>query len=264
MDIISAPRITDGENILRSHDTCWLTHIREVLKAKIPGPLFFVFNILFISLAQSILLFLVTTPTYVILLTVRAGEKMATSDSIFARVLLGLVLLEWFADQQQWGMCLSSAPKMEVLLTEVPDYQEAKRIYRQSAKVPKGKFDQEDLDRGFVVSGLWSWSRHPNFAAEQTIWVVLYQWGCWTSEVMYNWTFLGAMSYLILFQASTWFTELITAGKYPDYAEYQQRVGKFLPKLTSSLPGNFSDKKHKPAEEKAEKKKGNGKKVTKN
>lgn len=80
---------------------------------------------------------------------------------------------------------------------------------------------------------------------------------------MYNWTFLGAMSYLILFQASTWFTELITAGKYPDYAEYQQRVGKFLPKLISSLPGDFSDKKRKPAEERGEKG-GNGKKVAKN
>jgi hypothetical protein len=38
------------------------------------------------------------------------------------------------------------------------------------------------------------------------------------------------MGYLILFQASTWFTELITSEKYPQYALYQQRVGKFLPK----------------------------------
>ena len=33
----------------------------------------------------------------------------------------------------------------------------------------------------------------------------------YSDNVLYNWTFLGAMSYLILFQASTWFTELITA-----------------------------------------------------
>lgn len=144
------------------------------------------------------------------------------------------------------------------------DYQEAKRQYRETAKVPKEcSYDQEDLDRGFTVSGLWSWSRHPNFAAEQTIWVVLYQWGCWSSEVMYNWTFLGAMSYLFLFQGSTWFTELITAGKYPDYREYQQRVGKFLPKLTSDLPGDFSDKKVSPKsiDDKSDKK--NGKKPVK-
>ena len=65
------------------------------------------------------------------------------------------------------------------------------------------------------------------------------------------------MSYLILFQASTWFTELITRGKYPEYKEYQQRVGKFLPRLSTDLPGDFSDQKVKPKVEKAvEKKKG--------
>jgi steroid 5-alpha reductase family enzyme len=45
-------------------------------------------------------------------------------------------------------------------------FQQAKKEYLKTAKVPPG-FEQEDLDRGFVVTGLWSWSRHPNFAAEQ-------------------------------------------------------------------------------------------------
>jgi len=71
------------------------------------------------------------------------------------------------------------------------------------------------------------------------------------------------MSYLILFQASTWFTELITAKKYDDYKEYQQRVGKFLPKLFSALPGDFSDRKAKPKVERAEKKTGAPKKAIK-
>ena len=42
---------------------------------------------------------------------------------------------------------------------------------------------------------------------------------------------MGAISYLLLFQGSTWFTELVTAGKYPDYKLYQKRTGKFLPKF---------------------------------
>ncbi|KAH0542899.1 hypothetical protein FGG08_002759 [Glutinoglossum americanum] len=94
---------------------------------------------------------------------------------------------------------------------------QAKKGYLKTAKVPTG-FEQEDLDRGFVVTGLWSWSRHPNFAAEQ----------------------VGALSYIILFQASTWFTESISSEKYPEYAEYQRRVGMFLPKLGTSAPGNFT------------------------
>jgi protein-S-isoprenylcysteine O-methyltransferase Ste14 len=133
-------------------------------------------------------------------------------------------------------------------ITLCTDFQEAKKIYLKTAKVPH-KFDQEDLDRGFVVTGLWSWSRHPNFFAEQAIWVVVYQWGCWTSGVVYNWTFVGAMAYLLLFQQSTDLTEKITAGKYPDYKEYQQRVGRFVPRLKTDLPGDFSDQKAKPKTE---------------
>jgi steroid 5-alpha reductase family enzyme len=57
----------------------------------------------------------------------------------------------------------------------------------------------------------------------------LYQWACSESHTFYNWTFAGALGYLILFQASTWFTEKISAEKYPEYKVYQKRVGKFIP-----------------------------------
>ena len=103
------------------------------------------------------------------------------------------------------------------------------------------------------MTGLWSWCRHPNFAAEQAIWILIYQWGCWTTETMYNWTLVGAISYIFLFQGSTWLTELITASKYPEYKEYQQRVAKFIPRLSTSLPGDFSDKKAPAKAEKTEK-----------
>ena len=72
---------------------------------------------------------------------------------------------------------------------------------------------------------------------------MLYGWSCWDTQTFYNWTGMGAIAYLILFQASTWFTEIISARKYPEYKEYQARVGKFLPKIGAGLPGNFSDKK---------------------
>lgn len=145
----------------------------------------------------------------------------------------------------------SLTAKYKLTLTNVcdSDFQSAKASYLKTAKVPP-KFDQEDLDRGFVVTGLWSWSRHPNFVAEQAVWVVLYLWSCRVTDVFYNWTITGSISYLILFQSSTWFTELITAKKYPDYKEYQRRVGKFMPKLITKLPGDFSDKKTKPKVEK--------------
>ena len=38
----------------------------------------------------------------------------------------------------------------------------------------------------------------------------------------------------MLFQGSTWLTELITSGKYPEYRDYQRSVGMFVP--TSASP----------------------------
>lgn len=130
--------------------------------------------------------------------------------------MLVIVVLEFFADQQQWN------------------YHRAKGAYGQTAKVPVDyKYTREQLDRGFNTSGLWAWSRHPNLAAEQAFWVALYQWCCLESNTFFNWTGAGALGYLTLFQASTWLTELISAGKYPEYEVYQGRVGKFLPKATT-------------------------------
>jgi steroid 5-alpha reductase family enzyme len=143
--------------------------------------------------------------------------------------MFALVLLEFYADQQQWN------------------FHQAKAQYKKTAKVPKEfGYTREQLDRGFNTSGLFSLSRHPNFAAEQAIWMSLYQWSCCEAYTFVNWTFAGAMGYLLLFQASTWLTELISAEKYPDYKVYQARVGKFLPKgNTKSM-----EEPKKPAEEK--------------
>ncbi|KKY28185.1 hypothetical protein UCDDS831_g00367 [Diplodia seriata] len=183
----------------------------EIIKSKVPAAAFFLFNVTFISTIQSVLLFAVTTPTYILLLSSHlTGEGMTTADTIFTRALIALVVVEWFSDQQQWN------------------YQTAKHEYLRTAVVPK-EWKRADIDRGFNVSGLWAYSRHPNFAAEQAVWVVLYQWACFDTEVYMNWSFAGAMSYLLLFQGSTWLTELLTAGKYPEYKEYQKQVGKFLP-----------------------------------
>lgn len=141
---------------------------------------------------------------------------------------------------------------MIAVVDNFTDYQTAKASYLKTAKVPH-RYDQVDLDRGFVVTGLWTYSRHPNFAAEQAIWVALYQWSCFASDTLFNWAGIGAVGYLMLFQGSTWFTELITKKKYPQYVEYQRRVGKFLPKFSSDLPGDFSEEKTTPKVEKSPK-----------
>ncbi|KAF2972131.1 hypothetical protein GQX73_g1484 [Xylaria multiplex] len=168
---------------------------------------------------RCVLLFLLAAPTYIILLASNIEPKVGLADLIFAGTELALVLSEWFSDQQQW------------------DYQAAKREYQQTAKIPRGcGHTQEDLNRGFITSGLWAYCRHPNFTAEQTIWFVVYQWSCYAGNVPYSWAGSGPLFLIMLFQGSTWLTELITAGKYPEYKSYQKQVGVLLPSLRPYKP----------------------------
>jgi steroid 5-alpha reductase family enzyme len=149
-------------------------------------------------------------PAYTILLANQIEKDITVADLVYFSIEVGLVVSEWFSDGQQW------------------DFQTAKYKYLGDAKLPEGH-NQADLDRGFIASGMWAYSRHPNFAAEQIIWLTLYHWGCYATQVPYGWTFGGAAFLVMLFQGSTWLTELITAGKYPEYAQYQKKVGMFIP-----------------------------------
>lgn len=204
--------------------------------------------------SKQVLLWLVAAPAYILLLASRVGsDTMQRSDIICSRALMGLILIEFFADQQQWSKNIHQHFTHLYFsnLIRLTAYQETKRKYRATAKVPAdSKFTQEDLDRGFNVSGLWSWSRHPNFLAEQLVWVTLYQWSALATDTHYNWTVVGALGYLAVFQGSTWLTELLSSKKYPEYAEYQRLVGRFFPKILPSSGGSLDEvvaKKTSPA-----------------
>lgn len=203
----------------------------EIIQSKINNRfLFFIFNIVFISLAQSLLLLFITTPTYnfVILSQLPDAQVFELPDLIFSRVAFSLIIIEYFADQQQWN------------------FHQAKHEYNKHARIPepyKNQFTPEDLERGFVVSGLWSLSRHPNFAAEQAVWLTLYLWNAYRTESYLQWTGLGVLGYLLIFQGSTPLTESISASKYPEYSEYQARVGRFIPRFSVEPRYKGSSKK---------------------
>ncbi|KAI1822316.1 DUF1295-domain-containing protein [Xylaria intraflava] len=191
----------------------------EIIRGNCHPALFFILNVAFISFIQSILLFSLAAPTYVILLASHFEPEIRVADLLFAGVELGLVLSEWISDQQQW------------------DYQTAKKAYQKTAKIPRAsEYTLEDLNRGFITSGLWAYCRHPNFTAEQTIWFVMYQWSCYAGNTMYSWAGSGSLFLIMLFQGSTRLTELITAGKYPEYKAYQKQVGGLLPSLRPYKP----------------------------
>jgi steroid 5-alpha reductase family enzyme len=90
----------------------------------------------------------------------------------------------------------------------------------------------EDLGqykKGFVSTGLWSKVRHPNYAAEQGIWIVYYFFSVSATGEWLNWTIIGAVLLVLLFKGSADFSEEVSASKYPEYKEYQNNVPRFLP-----------------------------------
>jgi steroid 5-alpha reductase family enzyme len=164
------------------------------------------FNLFFISLYQNSLILLFTLPA------IAAWQGGSTPlnwlDYLAAAMFIGFVVMETVADQQQW------------------DFQKEK--YR---RIQAGEELGEVYGRGFAQSGLWAWVRHPNYAAEQAIWLSFYLFSVAATDRWLNWSLAGAVLLMLLFLGSSDFSEKISVGKYPAYVEYQKRVGRFLPKV---------------------------------
>jgi len=216
-----------GYNI-GSEDYRW-----AIIKKRIGQPWFFILDVTFIALAQNVLLFLVTSPSYIALLvsrldTANNNQALTSLDYYFAGQILYLIGQTWLSDQQQW------------------DYHSAKHQYQKTARVPTNcGFTAEELDRGFRTSGLWAYSRHPNFTSEQLVWWSFYLWSSLLAGKPFNWTIVGPAIYSLIFVGSTPITEYISEGKYPEYKEYREQVGMFLPKSLSApkFSGIYSPKK---------------------
>ena len=135
------------------------------------------------------------------------GSKTPLSwmDYLLAAVIVLLVVMEFVADQQQY------------------DYQEKKHAL-------KAKGELDDYHKvGFTHTGLWGLMRHPNYAAEQGIWIVFYLFSIVATGHWINWSIAGSLLLVLLFKGSSDFSESITKEKYPLYSRYLNEVGRFLP-----------------------------------
>lgn len=162
------------------------------------------FNMLFISGYQNVLILLFTLPTIVAL------QNNAVLLGLFDYVVAGLMLFfigyETLADIQHWNF-----------------------QSRKWAKIKAGEMLSGDYKKGFLDKGLWAFSRHPNYFAEQAIWICFYFFSVAASGQWFNWSIAGSLLLILLFQGSSNFSEEISKSKYPDYASYQKRVPRFLP-----------------------------------
>ena len=164
------------------------------------------FNLFFISIYQNALVLLTTFPALVLM---GADKPFGWLDALAAVLMLGFVVYETIADEQQWK------------------FQSAKwKMLKEGKKL-------EDLpapyNKGFNTIGLWGISRHPNYFAEQSIWWCFFLFTITGGVGIVNWTMAGALLLVVLFQGSSSFGEEISTGKYPEYARYCSIVSRFFP-----------------------------------
>lgn len=162
------------------------------------------FNLFFISLYQNTLILLFTLP--IVVAWQGQSRPLNWLDAVAALLMLGFITMETIADQQQWNF-----------------HQEKLRLHKSGAPLTG------DYALGFCTCGLWSRMRHPNYAAEQAIWLSYYLFSVAATGRWFNWSLAGAVLLMLLFLSSSDFSEKISAGKYPAYAEYQRRVPRFWP-----------------------------------
>ena len=164
------------------------------------------FNLFFISLYQNVLVLCTTLPA---LIAMRSDAPFGPVDGIAAACMLGFLVLETVADAQQWRFQTRK-----------------KALLKDGAKLA-------DLPapycKGFNTTGLWGRSRHPNYFAEQAIWVSFYFFSVGAGVGVANWSMIGALLLIVLFLGSSAFGEEISASKYPEYAQYRKQVSKFIP-----------------------------------
>jgi len=161
------------------------------------------FNFFFISAYQMGLILLMTLPT---VKSMGSVQSLGWFDYLIAIVFVGLVVMEYIADNQQFK------------------YQEEKY-----AEINSGEALDDYYKIGFTHTGLWGFMRHPNYMAEQGLWIVFYLFSVISTGHYINWSIAGALLLVLLFKGSSDFSEDISAKKYPDYLRYQKSVGRFLP-----------------------------------
>jgi steroid 5-alpha reductase family enzyme len=148
---------------------------------------------------QNAQLLLLSLPAYVAL---THGAPLNALDGAAAGAFALFLAGETIADEQQWRF-------------------QSRKHARKARGEPAGA--------EFLTSGLFRWSRHPNFFCEQAMWWTFYLFSVAAGGGWLNPSLAGPVLLTLLFQGSTAMTERLTREKYPAYAEYQRTTSRLVP-----------------------------------
>ena len=186
-----------------SEDYRW-EYVKKFINSEI---LFEIFNITFISFIQNVMLFLFTSPLYM-----SGRSDFNLIDYCIASLFLMFLILETVSDQQQWN------------------FQQEKLQLKAN-----GKTLIDNFKIGFRTTGLFQYSRHPNFFAELGMWWTIYLFSINSLGRLINFSIVGGILYTILFNCSTILTEYISVLKYPEYKNYQKTTSRIIPWFSKKI-----------------------------
>jgi steroid 5-alpha reductase family enzyme len=181
-----------------------------VLRDEMSRGQFQLFNFFFIVIYQNVILVLIALPAFTAYQD-RATTPFGVLDVLLVAIFLASTFGETLADQQQWN------------------FQRWKRTEITAGRTPSPPFLQ---------SGLFRFSRHPNYFFELAQWWVFFLMGAVGAGSLFQWSIVGAFLLSVLFVGSTNFTEKITLSRYPEYEEYQRRTSAIVPWFSRSRAPN--------------------------
>lgn len=177
-----------------------------VLRSSMRPWQFQLFNLFFIVLYQNALLVLIALPAWT------AYQHRSTGFGPLDLLLTLLFFLFTFgesvADQQQWN------------------FHQWKSAEVRAGRTPNPRFLQ---------SGLFRYSRHPNYFFELAQWWVVFLFGVAAARSILVWTLLGPVLLTLLFVGSTRFTERISLSRYPEYEPFQRSTSAVIPWFAHSV-----------------------------
>lgn len=167
------------------------------------------FNFFFISFYQNALVLAITLPGIAIM---DSAVPLGIFDLLATALAIVFLFYELIADEQQH------------------------KFQTEKWKMIKSGQALHDLpypyNKGFNTTGLWAYSRHPNYFGEQMFWVAIYLFVIGAQVAKYgvfHWSIVGSMLLILLFLGSSALAESISAKKYPEYALYRRTLLRYFP-----------------------------------
>lgn len=167
------------------------------------------FDLFFISFYQNFLVLLITLPALVVM---ESTVAFGVWDILVFILVFGFIALETIADIQQMKF-----------------YNKRKELMKDGKKLAE---IDPPYNKGFNTTGIWKYSRHPNYFSEQSIWVSLYLFVISSGLAVYgifHWSIVGCTMLILLFLGSSTFSEGVSSKKYPAYEEYIRTTSRYIP-----------------------------------